>query len=232
MANSSSEKTIVTIDGPCASGKSTAAKNLAKALGFIHVNSGAIYRKIGMEAAAQGIAIVPENGQTIADMAKTLNFRFELQNNQCLLVANDTPVGVEIATEEVGNLASKVSSLPEVRTVSTAVQREAAQRYSVVLEGRDAGTVVFPNAPYKFFLDASVEERTKRRLLELEKIGRTENLNFDAVREELAERDHRDSSREHAPTRQAQDAILVDTTNLSAVEVVERMINYVRSNQN
>ena len=217
---------VVAIDGLCASGKSTAARNVANVLGFLHVNSGAIYRKIGLEAVKRGVDIT--DAQALVEVAKSLNMHFEKQNNQSLLIANDVPVGLEVATEESGYLASKVSVLPEVREIATAIQREAAKRYPVVLEGRDAGTVVFPNAPFKFFLDASIEVRTQRRLLELQKHSQRADLSSGAVRRDLEQRDFRDCNREVVPTKKAEDAVLIDTSELSAEAVFEKILSYIK----
>lgn len=220
----------ITIDGPCASGKSTAARRLAKKLGFIHLNSGALYRAVGLAATEAGYAI--DDDDSIAELARSMSYRFVLSDdNSTLLTVNDQDVSDRICSEQAGALASKVGVLPKVREVLTDVQRGVGKEASVVLEGRDAGTVVFPNAAFKFYLDADLEERVRRRFSELDakRNGQSKDreLSIDAVREELQERDHRDSTRAVAPQVKAADALAVDTTKMSADEVVQHMYEIV-----
>lgn len=223
----------VTIDGPCGAGKSTVARKIANKLGFVHLDSGALYRAVGLKAIEQGISLDAEH--LVAKVAREQKFRFELdEQGFTRLIMNNRPVGDEIRSEKVGSYASKVAVLPEVRAVLTEVQRAAAVSSSVVLEGRDAGTVVFPNAEFKFFLDASVQERARRRLLEMQSKGIAEsaNLTLETVQREIEERDLRDSTRSAAPAVKAEDAMLVDTTGLTIEQVIDKLAKQIAGRAN
>ncbi|MBL4817726.1 MAG: (d)CMP kinase [Deltaproteobacteria bacterium] len=197
---------IVAIDGPAGSGKSSVAKALAKALGFLHVDTGAIYRSVAYEALQQDVSLDDE--QALAKIALGLQ------------EINPSP---EIRSEQVSQAASKVSQYPAVRTNLLELQRRfgRASKTGAVLEGRDIGTVVFPDAEYKFFVTASAEERAKRRFLELE--SKSIKTTYEDVLKEQDERDKRDETRSVSPLIPAQDAVLVDTTGMSLDEVVRKI---------
>ena len=197
---------IVAIDGPAGSGKSSVAKAIAKELGILHVDTGAIYRSLAFSALQAGISL--DNPTAIAELAISL------------VQISSSP---EIRTEKIGDAASKISLYPEVRANLLELQRRFGlqSKTGAVLEGRDIGTVVFPDAKYKFFLTASPEQRAKRRLLELEQRG--EKATYQEVLKDLINRDERDQNREVAPLIPAQDAILIDTSNSSLGQVVEKI---------
>lgn len=197
---------IIAIDGPAGSGKSSVAKAIAKELSFLHVDTGAIYRSLAFSAIEAGLSL--DDPKAIANLALSLN-----QINP----------SSEIRTEKIGDAASKISSYPEVRANLLELQRRFGRqsKTGAVLEGRDIGTVVFPNAEFKFFLTASPEQRAKRRLLELEQRG--EHADYEEVLRDLKERDDRDKTRKIAPLIAAKDAILIDTSNQSLEQVVEQI---------
>lgn len=217
-------KRVITIDGPAGSGKSTVAGKLAKRLAFVHLNSGALYRALACRASDLGVSLADE--AAVASLAQELNFSFQvLEGGDTRLLVDGKDVAAEIATNEAGRMASQVAVIPEVRTVLTEVQRSAARECSVVVEGRDAGTIVFPDATRKFYLDADIEERAKRRHRQLVQAGETEaELSRDDVLSEVRARDERDTRRPVAPQKPADDAIIIDTTSLNADEVVEKIL--------
>lgn len=201
---------IIAIDGPAGSGKSSVAKAVAKELGFLHVDTGAIYRSLAFAALEAGLSL--DHPESIAKLALSLS------------QINPSP---EIRTEKIGDAASKISRYPEVRANLLELQRRFGRqsKTGAVLEGRDIGTVVFPDAKYKFFLTASPEQRAKRRLLELE--GRGEQADYDEVLRDLIERDKRDKTRAIAPLVAATDAILIDTSHKSLEQVVEQITRQI-----
>lgn len=228
------EHKIVTIDGPGAAGKSTAALGVARRLGFLHLNSGALYRFVGLTAQRAGASI--SDDVAVSDIASKISFKFVLNEvGVTTLLVNDAPLPSDVFVEAVGSLASQVGVLPTVRKLLTDVQRDAAKNASVVLEGRDAGTVVFPNAQFKFYLDANLEERVRRRFDELQTKCHScadggvasGSRTLDDVRNELQTRDHRDSTREIAPQIRPKDAIAIDTTKMTIDEVIDYMCKVV-----
>ncbi len=197
---------IVAIDGPAGSGKSSVAKAIAQELGFLHVDTGAIYRSLAFAALRAGISL--EDPGAVAQLAASLT------------QINPSP---EIRTEKIGDAASKISRYPEVRANLLDLQRRFGlqSKTGAVLEGRDIGTVVFPEARYKFFLTASPEQRAKRRLLELQQRG--EPANYEDVLKDLKERDERDQNRSIAPLIPAKDAVLIDTSDHSLEQVTQKI---------
>ncbi len=218
---------VVTIDGPAGAGKSTVSRNLAKRLGFAHLNSGSLFRAIGVQANKQNISL--EDIDAVAELAETLSFSFDDQGSLYVespdILRRD--VSAEISTAESGGFASKVAVIPRVREVCLKIQRTIASKNSVVVEGRDAGSIVFPDAEIKFYLVAEIEERARRRFAELNELG-LNKVSLEEVKAGLEERDYRDSTRDIAPQVQAEGAIRVDTTNMSIEEVVDELYNEVK----
>ncbi|HQH26938.1 MAG TPA: (d)CMP kinase [Oligoflexia bacterium] len=223
---------IVTIDGPAGSGKSTVARKLANKLGFIHLNSGALFRAVGLKAQAEGVPL--EDDCAVADIASRMRFEFKLTQHggerRTVLFVDGEDIGARLSSDEAGYAASRIGVLPRLREVLLNVQRKVAQGCSVVLEGRDAGTVVFPWAEAKFYLDAAAEVRAKRRFDELVSYG-ADSISVESVLRDMTARDEREMTREVAPLRPAADAMIVDTTDLSIEQVVEKLRAAVEEKQ-
>ncbi|HZP41277.1 MAG TPA: (d)CMP kinase [Candidatus Binatia bacterium] len=212
---------VVTVDGPAGAGKSSASRALAARLGFAYVDTGAMYRAVGVLADEAGLDL--DDDAALARLVAGL--RFDAVGERCVVGGRD--LSSAIREPRAGELASRVSTRPVVRERLVAVQREVGARGGVVMEGRDIGTVVFPDAPVKLYLTATPAERARRRAAELR--ARGEAVDEAALAHELAARDARDSGRAHSPLRPAPDAIVVDTTALSLDAVVERMLALVRA---
>jgi cytidylate kinase len=215
---------VVTIDGPAGAGKSTAARQLATRLGYAFLDTGAIYRAVAL--AARRAKIAWSDGPALGALAARLEIRFASEDGVNRVLVDGSDVTRDIRTPEISEGASQVSALPEVRAALLELQRSIAARDRVVAEGRDTGTVVFPNAGAKFFLTAPAEERARRRSRELAAAGRP--VDTATVQREIELRDARDSSRAFAPLRKAEDAVEIDSLGLSPEEVVERMAAAVR----
>lgn len=214
----------VAIDGPAGAGKSTIAKAAAKRFGFIYVDTGAIYRTLGL--AARRAEIDPKDAARIMPLLRSLSIRFEYgaDGTQRMLL-NDEDVTGLIRTPEISLYASAVSAIPEVRTYLLDMQRDMAKKTSVVMDGRDIGTVVLPDAGLKIFLTASPEARARRRWLELREKG--EETAYEEVLADLRIRDRNDSTRKAAPLKPADDAVLVDTTELTLEESVDALCGLI-----
>lgn len=213
---------LITIDGPSGSGKGTIATLLAKHLGYNLLDSGAIYRVLA--AAAQKHQVPLDNQQALVELAENLDVIFNVEAKQakhCIMLEGED-VSAKIRTELVGNNASKVAALPEVRKALLQRQREFLKAPGLVADGRDMGTVIFPDAPLKFFLTASAEERAKRRYIQLKDAG--ENVILGSLIDEIKKRDERDSNRSVAPLKPATDAILIDSTNLTIEQVLQEIL--------
>ena len=209
---------IIAIDGPAGSGKSTTAKIVAEKLGFIHINTGAMYRGITLKCLQQDI-----NLDDIVKVEKILSetaFQFSEEDGSQLYM-NGKDISFEITSTEVTETVSRISAIPMVREKLVHYQREMAEGQDVVLEGRDIGTVVFPNADFKFFLIADIDERAKRRMKDMKTKG--EIVTLKELISELKERDRNDSTREHSPLKKAEDAVEIDTTGLS----IEGQVNCI-----
>jgi cytidylate kinase len=219
---------IITIDGPAGSGKSTVARKIAKKLGIIHLNSGALFRAIGLKAKRTGVELDDEGA--VARLAAATEFEFVLSpidekvgsRDTCLLV-DGKDIDEQLGSAEASMLASRIAVQSKLRDVLLRVQRELSLKHSLVVEGRDAGTVVFPNAEFKFYLDADIRVRAERRFAEQQ-----DALDVDAVQAELEARDHRDATREIAPQVAADDATVIDTSELGIDEVVEELCGRIK----
>lgn len=214
---------IVAIDGPAGSGKSTVARRVAAALGHVYIDTGAIYRALGLAAKRQNLAL--DDGPALADLARGLDLRFEPGPEGQVVKLAGEDVSIAIRSSEISMAASRVSARPEVRAALLQMQRTLAHGSGItgaVLEGRDIGTVVFPEAQLKIFLDADPVERARRRHAELQARGQESSLQ--AVTAELATRDANDRNRTHAPLRQAADAVRLDTTPLDVDGVIEAIL--------
>lgn len=209
----------IAIDGPAATGKSTTAKRLSRKLSFIYIDTGAMYRAMGLYFIENGISY--EDEETINQVCDDIDIDIYYEDDEQHIKLNGRDVTKLIRTEEVSKYASVTSSYLKVREKLVALQRKLAEKNNVIMDGRDIGTVVLPDAELKVFLTATSEERARRRYEELLKKG--QDVTLESVSHDLEERDHRDSTRANSPLRQADDAILVDTTNLSFDEVVEKI---------
>lgn len=214
---------IIAIDGPAGAGKSTIARLVAKTLGFQLIDTGAIYRTVAYEADKRGISW--DDAPALGQLAQQLSFRFALTEDKNQVFCNDQPLGDEIRTQHISQGASVVSAHPAVRQALLEQQRRLGHAYDSVLEGRDIGTVVFPDAPLKIFLTASPQARAERRVAQL--IEQGQPADYAQILAEIVERDERDSSRSIAPLIQASDAVAVDTTGLEIDEIVSRIVALV-----
>ena len=210
---------IVAIDGPAGAGKSTAARLLAKRLGYTLLDTGAIYRVMALRAREGDVDWA--DGPAVAALADGLELRFHLDGDLNRVFVDGKEVTTAIRTPEMSDGASRVSALPEVRAALLGIQRRIGAAGDVVVEGRDIGTVVFPDAGAKFFLTASTDERARRRVAELAAAGRPADAA--TTRAEIVARDERDSTRAAAPLRKADDAMEIDSSALGPDEVVARM---------
>ena len=215
----------IAIDGPSGAGKSTIAKAVSQKLGFIYVDTGALYRSIGLYVLEKGKDTV--NRKEVAALLPEINVEIRYVGGAQHVYLNEKDVSDDIRKPPVSMAASNVSAHPEVREFLLSLQRQFAKENNVVMDGRDIGTVVLPNADIKIFLTASSEERARRRYDELIKKG--EPVDFQKIHEDIKHRDYNDSHRAIAPLKQAEDAVLVDTTGCALEEAINKLETVIRS---
>jgi cytidylate kinase len=215
---------IIAIDGPVGSGKSTAARLLAARLGYRYIDSGAMYRALAWRALEAGVRLTDERG--LRRLAEAMTLTFERSSGRLLVHVDGREISRQIREPEVEQASSKISTLAGVRRVLVDRQRKLGARGGVVMDGRDIGTVVFPNADVKFYLDARLKERAGRRYREARAAGETRA--FREISAQIKMRDARDRRRRESPLRKAVDAVTIDTTNLSPSQVVAAMQKTIR----
>ncbi|MBO5338413.1 MAG: (d)CMP kinase [Clostridia bacterium] len=215
----------IALDGPSGAGKSTVAKALAKKLGIIYVDTGALYRTVGLYVKNQGVA--KDDEEKVIALLPQINLGMEFINGEQIVTLNGVNVGDTIRTGEIAMYASRVSAIPEVRTFLLETQRKIARENSVVMDGRDIGTVILPDAEVKIFMFASAEARAERRYKEL--IAKGENCTLESVLEDIKTRDHNDSTRKTAPAVPAEDAVMLDNSSLDIDGTVNAVIEIIKS---
>lgn len=217
------KRLVITVDGPAGAGKSTVSKILAGRLSYVYLDTGALYRAFACKVAEEGISAGDE--KRLSGLCARINVSLKNVNSDIRIIVDGDDITENIRSQEIGMLASKVSAVPIVRNALLSIQREAGKNGGIVAEGRDMGTVVFPDADFKFFLDASVAERSRRRFAEL--AARRENAEFEEVKKDLIMRDRQDSERKIAPLKPSRDSIIIDSTDMSIPNVVEEMVGHI-----
>lgn len=215
---------IITIDGPSGAGKTTVSKLLAHRLGYRYIDTGALYRGVALKAMSAGLS--PDDDAGLENMLSSLKMKFVPGEKGLRLISNDSDITDKIRTPEISMFASAASARPVVRNFLLDLQRDLGRNKGVVFEGRDMGTVVFPDADVKFYLDASHKTRSLRRYQELKS---ETSQTLQNVEKDIKRRDKNDSARDLAPLRPAEDAVIIDSTHLSAQDVVDRMLNVIEN---
>lgn len=210
---------VIAIDGPAGAGKSTIAKLISREMGYIYVDTGAMYRAMAVYFSKNKVN--PEDESAINEAVKNVNIKIEYQNGEQQVILNGENVTGLLRTEETGNMASKTSKYKEVRSKLVELQRELAKTTDVVMDGRDIGTTVLPDAFVKIYLTASSDARAKRRYDEL--VAKGEQCDLSAIKEDIEKRDYQDMHREISPLKQAEDAVLLDTSDMNIEQVVAAM---------
>ena len=225
MPGDSKGRFIVAIDGPSGAGKSTVARQLARELGYLYMDTGAMYRAVALNMLESKIDLAEE--KKLRKVLEDIRVKLVEEGNGLRLFLNGRDVTEEIRTPEMSQMASKVSELKSVRERMVAIQREMASQGGVVAEGRDIGTVVFPHAEVKVYLDASEPERGRRRFQEL--LNRGKEVTLDDTLKEMHERDQRDQERDLSPLRKAEDAIVIDSTSVGVNSVVDKIVMQIKN---
>ena len=216
--------TSVAIDGPAGAGKSTVAKKLAEKLNFTYLDSGAMYRAVTLAALEDGVDV--NNKEKLKRLVKDLSIDIEYKNNNFKIYMDDQDITNEIRTEKVDNNVSAVAKIKAVRDELVKKQRMIAQTKDIVMDGRDIGTRVLPQADYKFYITATVKERAKRRYKDV--VNRGEDKSFEEVQQEIIRRDRIDSNRKYSPLKKAEDAVVIDTTDLNKEQVLKKILRIIR----
>ena len=215
----------IAIDGPAGAGKSTIAKSLAKRLGILHLDTGAMYRAAGKKALDHGID--PADRDQIAPMIAATDIDVVFSGGVQRVYLDGADVTDKIRTQDVSKAASDIGTIPEVRVKLVELQRGIAERNSIIMDGRDIGSYVLPSAEFKFYVTADVKERARRRMFDLRRFGTDEGRTYEDIEREIADRDRVDSTREFAPLKMADDAILIDTTNMTAEAVIDLILDTI-----
>jgi cytidylate kinase len=223
VENSKRKRLTIAIDGPSGAGKSTVGRALAKRLGYLYIDTGAMYRAVALKAKEKSIA--PEDELALHRLTSSLHITFVTEGEETHVLCDREDITRAIRSPEISRLASEISKKRGVRKALVQKQREMGRGGGVVLEGRDIGTVVFPDADVKFFLDAEIKERGRRRFNELVEKG--VKVDFKETFEEVVKRDHNDMHRALSPLKKAEDAVVIDSTYRSIEEVVEEMVRIV-----
>jgi cytidylate kinase len=217
------KKLTIAIDGPSGAGKSTVGRSLAKRLGYLYIDTGAMYRAVALKV--KDSFILQEDEEIFTQFASSLSILFVIKGEETRILCNEEDITEAIRSPEISRLASAISKRKEVREILVKMQREMGRGGGVVMEGRDIGTVVFPEADIKFYLDADTERRARRRFDELIKKG--VEVHFQETLEEVKQRDHNDMHRSLSPLKKADDAIFIDSSQRMVEEVVEEMMGIV-----
>lgn len=215
---------VIAIDGPAGSGKSTVSKETAKRLGLLYIDTGAMYRALTLKAIREKIDLKDES--SLVSLAGSTKIDLEEADGRLKVFLDGEDVAHLIRTPELTGKVKYIARVPGVRREMVKLQRAIGERHGAVLEGRDIGTVVFPDADYKFYLDADVEERTRRRHKELIKLG--QKVTLDEIKKDVVERDESDMKRSVGALKKAKDAVLIDTTALSVGKVVKKILSYIK----
>ena len=219
------KKRSIAIDGPSGAGKSTIAKRLAGELGFLYVDTGAIYRTVGLYVRRQGAD--PQSVEQVSALLEKIDIDLTYgEDGLQHMLLNGEDVTTAIREHVISDYASKVSAIPQVRAFLLDMQRSSAEKYNVIMDGRDIGTLVLPNADLKIYLTAAAESRAVRRCVELKERG--QQAEYEVVLRDIQERDYRDMNRDTAPLRQAEDAVLVDTTELDLEQSFDKVLEIVK----
>ncbi|MEA3471178.1 MAG: (d)CMP kinase [Thermodesulfobacteriota bacterium] len=218
------ERLIITVDGPAGVGKSSVSKALSKRISYVYLDTGALYRAVAFRVAESGIS--PDDREAISRFCENIDISLLADNRGMKILADGDDITDKIRTEKISILASTVSVIPAVREALLPIQRKAANSGGVIAEGRDMGTVVFPDADVKFFVKAHIHERTKRRYLQLKRRGVA--ADFEEIKSGIVVRDRQDMKRNVSPLRPAEDSFILDTTDMKMGEVVEKMISVIK----
>jgi cytidylate kinase len=229
MGKASGRKRLtLAIDGPSGAGKSTVASSLGRRLGYLYIDTGAMYRSVALRVKEKGVRL--EDEPAVSQLALSLHITFVTEGGQTRIFCEGEDITEAIRTPEISRLASFISRQKGVREALVQMQRAMGREGGVILEGRDIGTVVFPDADVKFYLDAESDERARRRYHEMVEKG--VKVDLQETQKELLQRDHNDMHRSHSPLKKADDALFIDTTHRSVEEIVEEMVRIVRAKTN
>ncbi len=218
------KKHVIAIDGPSGAGKTSTSKLVAGKLGYTYVDTGAMYRAIAWKSLDEGID--PSDRKSIIRMLGSMRMKVEPRNNKMRICIDGKDVTNKLRARNITQRSSVLSAIGEVRKYLVGIQRKAGAKGGVVMEGRDIGTVIFPGTPYKFFLDASIDKRAKRRFLELKEQG--SGIKLARIKEDIKARDRRDSTRKVCPLTRAGDAVLIDSTNMKLKDVANCITNAIK----